>query len=287
MRLCRECGAALPGAEWHCSACDWLAPLREGVPNLLADAAPVVEGYTSRQSHDLGAVDPAHFWYAARNRLIVWAIGRDAPDARTLLDVGCGPGHVLRALAADLPGLHLTGAEVSIDALRLAAVAAPAAELVCADTRSLPYDREFDVVGAFDVLEHLKDHDEALRAIARAARPGGTVLLTVPQHQALWSPLDDYSGHQRRYSRAELVALAEGAGLTVLHATSFVTLLLPAMVLSRLVQRRAEVVPDREFRMSGRVNGLAMGVMRAELALIRAGLSLPVGGSLLLVARRP
>ena len=286
MRLCGGCGGALAGADWVCTACRWRAPAHQGFPNLLDDTAPVAGGFTEIHAHDLVSIDPAHFWFAARNRLITWAVGTYAPEARTFLDVGCGTGPVLRALASARPDLRLTGTDVSVDMLHQAAKAAPGAELLRADIRHLPYDQEFDVVGAFDTLEHIPDHAEALAAAVRATRRGGTVVITVPQHRALWSPIDDYSGHQRRYARGELVALAREAGLQVVRVTSFVSLLLPAMLLSRLAQRGAEVVPDREFRMSARVNGVATRVMQAELGLIKAGMSLPAGGSLLLVGRR-
>jgi SAM-dependent methyltransferase len=246
----------------------------------------VAEAFGGEQIDNLEAVDPKHFWFAARNRLIAWALTRHFPQARTVLEVGCGTGPVLRGLSEARPDLKLTGTEVSDHGLRATARAVPSAELVRADTRSLPFDREFDVVGAFDVLEHIPEHAAAMRALARAVRPGGGVMLTVPQHRWLWSPLDDYSGHQRRYRRRELVALAGDAGLRVVMATSFVSLLLPVMLLSRLLHRGRAAAPRREFTVSARANGALMSVMRAELAMIRAGVSFPAGGSLLVVATR-
>jgi SAM-dependent methyltransferase len=245
------------------------------------------EGFTDRQAHALADIDPRHFWFAGRNRLINWALRRYFPAARRVLEVGCGTGHVLRAIAEARPELVLTGSEVSAECVKLAARAVPTATMVQADTRDLSYDREFDVVGAFDVLEHIRDDAGALAAMVRAVRPGGGIVLTVPQHMWLWSPLDDYSGHQRRYTRQGLVGLTRHAGLEVLRATSFVTLLLPGMLLSRVMQRRVAVTPGREFTVSAHVNGLAMAAMRAELALVSSGISLPVGGSLLVLARRP
>lgn len=275
----------MTSGEWHCVSCGWRAPLHEGVASL-APASHVAEAFSSEQIDNLDAVDPRHFWFAARNRLIAWALGRHFPQARAVLEVGCGTGPVLRALSEARPDLKLTGTEISDHGLRATARAVPSAELVRADSRSLPFDREFDVVGAFDVLEHIPEHADAMRALARAARPGGGVMLTVPQHRWLWSPLDDYSGHQRRYRRRELVALAGDAGLRVVMVTSFVSLLLPVMLLSRLLNRGRAVAPRREFAVGARANSVLMAVMRAELAMIRAGVSFPAGGSLLVVATR-
>lgn len=286
MTRCLLCAAALPPHDWYCPHCAWQPPLRDGIVFLLDGDAPS-EGFTSSQIHDVGAIDPGHFWIAARNGLILWALRRYVPSAHALLEVGCGTGHVLGAIARARPDLTLTGAEVSLAGLTHTARAAPTATLLCADIRHLPFEDEFDVACAFDVLEHIPDHGHALRTVVRAVKPGGAVLITVPQHRFLWSPLDDYSGHQRRYRRSELVALARDAGLEVLRATSFVSLLLPAMLLSRLLQRRVAVTPGREFVVSGRVNAALAGLMRVERAGIEAGISWPAGGSLLLVGRRP
>lgn len=284
MRICGACRARLHHREWHCSACGWSAPEHEGV-TLLLDREPP-EAFSGEQSRNVAGVPATHFWFDARNRLIADAMVRHAPAARTFLEVGCGTGMVLRGLAALLPRVGLTAVEASLPSLRHAAGAAPQAELILADTRQLPFEDEFDVAGAFDVLEHIDDDDSALRAIVRAVKPGGLVLVTVPQHPWLWSTLDDYSGHKRRYRRSGLVGLAAAAGLDVVRVTSFVSLLLPAMILSRLVYRHAAVVPQREFEVSDTLNRLASRVMRAELSLIRAGLSLPAGGSLLLAGLR-
>ena len=287
MKLCAACGGVVAGREWHCASCEWRAPMRTGgVPCLLNTSADVVEAFTADQISNLEAVDPRHFWFAARNELIVWALTHHFPAARTVLEVGCGIGRVLGAVGRARPDLRLTGADVADSSLRIAARAAPNAELICADTRSLPYDQEFDVVGAFDVLEHIPEHGEALQAMARATTPGGGVILTVPQHPALWHPVDAYSGHHRRYTRSASLTLVREAELDVLRVTSFVSLLLPALVVSRLARRNSTPVPSREFTVSGRVNGVAMAIMRAELALIKAGVSFAAGGSLLIVARR-
>jgi len=235
---------------------------------------------------DMAAVEDVHFWHRARNALIVWALTRYFPAAASMLEAGCGNGQVLRAVARARPGLRLAASEVFLEGLETAARSLSGAEFVRADIRDLPFDAEFDVVGAFDVLEHVDRHEDAMRCLVRSARPGGGILITVPQHQWLWSEVDAYSGHCRRYSRGSLRRLMEDAGLDVLRMTSFVTLLLPAMVASRLTQRRA-FAPGAEAHPGSLVSGVASGVMGMERALIRAGVSMPLGGSLLAVARRP
>lgn len=284
MKICPACDARFSSPDWTCPSCAWAAA-RSG-PIVSVTASSRGAGFSAEFFDPLSEVEDRHFWFSARNDLIVWALDKYFPGARSMLDAGCGGGQVSRALRRARPDLRLTGSEAFAEGLTIAARKAPGVELVQADVRALPWEDEFDVVGAFDVLEHVAEHQEAARQLARAARPGGGVIVTVPQHRWLWSPLDDYSHHQRRYSRRDLVACLEGAGLHVVRVTSFVSLLLPALVASRRRRRDTPLDPTAEFRIAPLVDRTGRLIMGAERALIRAGASLPAGGSLLAVARR-
>jgi SAM-dependent methyltransferase len=246
----------------------------------------VTAAYPQHAFEVLARAETSHFWFRARTELILWALDRYAPDAQEVLDVGCGTGFVLGAIGRHRPGLRLVGVELAERGLELAASRAPGAELLRLDARELPFEAEFDVVGAFDVLEHLGDEDAVLAAMARAVRPGGAVLVTVPQHPWLWSAVDVAAGHRRRYTRALLVQRLRNAGLEPVLVTSFVSLLLPALALSRRSRPNAEdeLGLGRELR-PGRLDALLGAVMAAEGRLIRRGTSLRAGGSLLAVAR--
>ena len=101
-------------------------------------------------------------------------------------------------------------------------------------------------------------------------------------------PVDEYAQHVRRYSKAELHRKLEGAGFDIVMSTSFVTSLLPVMWLSRLSARSdpEEFDPMSEFNIPALVNTLLTGLLKTEVALIGAGLRLPVGGSRLVLARK-
>jgi SAM-dependent methyltransferase len=144
------------------------------------------------------------------------------------------------------------------------------------------------VIGAFDVLEHIAEDRQALAQIYHATKPGGGIVLTVPQHPALWGDIDDYCCHQRRYTRKELLEKVERAGFSVLKTTSFVSFLLPVMLLSRLKQRlvKKSVDPISELRLGPMLNNMLERSMKIERAFIKRGVSFPAGGSLLLVARK-
>jgi hypothetical protein len=124
--------------------------------------------------------------------------------------------------------------------------------------------------------------------VGKALRPGGTFLSTVPQHRALWSEQDVHAHHVRRYSQSDLRRRIETAGFEIVRMASFVSLLLPMMLASR--QRMTKDTSDFDasdaLRLPRPVNAAFEAVMRVERAMIERGLSFPVGGSLLLVARK-
>jgi SAM-dependent methyltransferase len=200
--------------------------------------------------------------------------------------VGCGTGFVLTGISAALPGLALAGTELKNAGLVFARTRLPNVPLLQTDARRLPFADEFDVVGAFDVLEHIDDDEAALGQLFRATRPGGGIVLTVPQHPALWSVVDERSFHRRRYRRADLVGKVTRSGFRVVKTTSFVSALLPLVWLSRARQNRRGFDAVAEFRVSRIVNATLERIMDVERMLITAGASLPAGASLLLVARR-
>ena len=233
----------------------------------------------------LGRAEPGHFWFEERRRLIVWAVGQHFPHTRSFCDVGCGTGFVLAGLAKQYPTLKLTGTDFYPQALAHTAQRLPDVKLHQGDILAGDFSETFDVVGCFDVLEHIPDDQGALGRLAARVRPGGGLILTVPQHRALWSVADEIGHHCRRYERAELVEKVCAAGFEVLAVTSFVSLLLPFLWLNR---KRASVSADAfaELKIGRLPNALFAGVMTIERKLIQAGYSFPAGGSLLLLAQR-
>jgi SAM-dependent methyltransferase len=235
-------------------------------------------------------LEAAHFWFRARNRIILRTFRRYLKHKiqPRVLEVGCGTGYVLQCLAAE-NRYALTGLESHIAGLRHARSRLPGVELVQADARVLPYESKFDAVGVFDVIEHISEDEAVLASIHRALKPGGIIVVTAPQHKWLWSCTDEEAMHKRRYTRHELSSKLRGAGLSVLYCTSFVTTLLPVMYASRLTKRGAVANSKNdayEFELSRVVNAVCGAAMQVDEVLIRMGLSLPVGGSLLAVAHK-
>ena len=285
MKRCLAC-STLVQDDWVCPRCGY-APKR--IEGFLAFAPELATRYADNRTdfQTLARVEAGNFWFRARNRLIVWAIRRHFPCAKNVLEIGCGTGFVLSGIRSNFPTISLSGSEVSCAGLAFAAPRVPQASLFQMDARSIPFNEEFDVIGAFDVLEHIQEDDRVLTEIYHAAKPGGGIIVTVPQHAFLWSTVDETAGHVRRYSASELVNKIERAGFRVVMKTSFVSLLLPLMIASRLGQRKAgKVVATSEFMLNPIVNATFEKVLDIERGLVRLGVRFRAGGSLLAVARK-
>jgi SAM-dependent methyltransferase len=130
-----------------------------------------------------------------------------------LLNVGAGQGTFSQLLEAR--GFAVTSVDPSPSAVTLlrARVRGP---VLAASAESLPFeDASFDGAVLGEVLEHIDDDLGALREVARVARPGGVIAISVPANPAYWGPSDTWAGHARRYTRERLVSVCDDAGLEI------------------------------------------------------------------------
>ena len=191
---------------------------------------------------------------------------------------------MLAGMAAQRSWSEIVGAELHPEGLEFARRrVGPDVTLRAGDACHIPEREHFDLIGAFDVLEHIEDDTRAIREIAAALVPGGGVIATVPQHRWLWSDADVRARHVRRYEPGDLESKLTGAGFGVLFSSCYTSTLLPLMALSRLRKHRGtdisaakefEAVQSRPF-----VNKLLRGVLMAETSLTLAGMRWPGGGS--------
>jgi SAM-dependent methyltransferase len=290
MKRCLHCDASYDSGLAHCPVCGRGPAEVDGFvaysPQFARDGGGFKAGYYA----ELARLEGANFWFRARNALILWAIGKYCGRFQSFLEIGCGTAYVLSGVAGAYPSARLRGSEIFVAGLGFAAQRLPSAEFVQMDAREIPFREEFDVVGAFDVIEHIEEDERVLAQMHAALKPGGCIVITVPQHAWLWSETDEYACHVRRYSASELHRKIEAAGFEIERSTSFVSALLPALMASRLARKKSAgkaFDPLAEFNISPWLNKALETVLAAERALIRLGISLPLGGSRLVVARKP
>lgn len=246
-------------------------------------------GFKAHYFKELAELEAGNFWFRARNKFILWALHKYSPELKSFLEIGCGTGFVISTISKQFPEASLLGSEYFEEGLVYARQRLPRAKFTQMDARCIPYESELDAIGAFDVLEHIEEDEVVLQQVCKALKPGGVVFITVPQHRWLWSSVDEYACHVRRYNVKELHQKVREAGFEIIRSTSFVSTLLPAMYLSRLLQRKKmDVSMDAiaELRINPILNKIFEWFLGFELALIRVGVSLPIGGTRLLVASK-
>lgn len=153
----------------------------------------------------------------------------------------------------------------------------------------LPYpDNAFDCVCAFDVVEHVEDHQKAISELFRVCKPGGKIFITVPAFMSLWSNHDVVNHHFRRYRKNQLLNLFSPNGGRLIRTTYFNFILFIPIFLVRSIQRlftrkkQEELKPDNDMIESGFINGVFKTVFSYERTLLRK-INFPFGVSLLLL----
>lgn len=261
------------------------------------------EEYDPAGFETLLAMQRRHFWYRGRHRLLLLALRRELarrpPAERPAgVDLGGGCGGWLAYLAeraGDLLG-ELALADSSRVALeRAAPVVGPAVARYQVDLLDLGWEERWEVAFLLDVVEHLAQDARALRQAARALKPGGLLLLTVPALRFFWSYNDELVRHRRRYSRADLARLGIASGLELRSARYFFFATSPLFFAARWRRPPLESMSGEQIAACLRrthrvppapVNLLLTWIVAAE-APLALRLPLPWGTSLLGVFRKP
>ena len=282
-------------------------PITERDSKAAAEATTLSANRVSEPSH-AGGYDPAffdqlaqiedqHFWFRARNRLIfklASGFSASAERGNFVLEVGCGTGNVLRALTKAFPNDMVVGMELWFDGLRHARGRSNAT-LVQADIGAWPFRRQVDLIGMFDVLEHIQEDREVLLMLNKCLAPGGCLLLTVPAHPSLWSYFDEAAHHCRRYSPQDIRDKLGEAGFQVEFLSQFMACITPLVWIFRKLRGRhrpagahtTRAQASDEFRLVPIVNQVLTVLLNLEASWLARGHHLPLGTSLVVVARKP
>ena len=233
------------------------------------------------------------FWISSRNRLFKSLVLRhlSSTGKTRFLEIGCGTGDFIRKIVEN-ENLEITGSEIYLRGLRYAKKNLPDVDFIQFDVTQGKVGDQFDLIAAFDVIEHIENDVAAISNISQMLNKGGVLIISVPQHMFLWSKLDELVKHKRRYSRRELVTKLKENGFDISYATSFLFILFPLMLVSRLFDKgqaqscASEAELEKRVKFSGVLNQVFDFFMRIDERLIRLGFSLPFGGTLLVVARK-
>lgn len=236
----------------------------------------------------MAEIQGRHWWYEGRRRILRAVIaGLGLPRPARILEAGSGTGANLRMLAefGDVKGFEPDDFARST-ALATAGVDTPPGFL----PGDVPYAGPFDLVCAFDVIEHVEDDAGSLSALCRLTAPGGYAVFTVPAFMFLWSRHDEVNHHFRRYRLPQFRALLAGAGYEVQFISYYNFALFPVVAAVRLVRRALRLTggeADDALPRWAFINGALRGLFAAERHMLAAGAAFPFGVSIMAVCRRP
>ncbi len=231
--------------------------------------------------------EDAYWWYVAKRNFIqtFLAFMRRVPRL-AILDVGCGTGRNMQLLSGYGT---VTGIDVSEEAVRFCKKR-KLKRVYLGNAEHIPYrDDRFDLVTLFDVLyhRHIRSDSQVLSECHRVLKRGGYLLVTDCAFQQFFAPHDVLNQTRHRYTRQELVDKTTAAGFIVLRSSYIFFLSFPLFFLERLLTRYHVLSPDdTEQVLPSWLNAGLVGLEKLENVLLRH-MSLPVGSSLLILARKP
>ena len=225
------------------------------------------------------------WWYKGRRRICFNLLQRHLGERRDLevLDVGCGTGYNLPLLSRFGRARGVDMSPEALDFCRRRGVT----DVTLHTAGELPFsDASFDLLTAFDVIEHIEDDRAALREFRRVLRPGGWMLIYTPALPWLYNEHDRIVHHKRRYRRAELGEKISEAGYRLEHLAYVNGLVLPLVLLARGLAGLRSGQSHQEMEIPGPVvNGLVTALCYLEEPLVRRDL-VPIGMTLVALARR-
>ena len=225
--------------------------------------------------------EPDYWWYRARAALLESVLGHYLGDPERVLDVGSADG-------PSVGWMKQAGRRFTLDIHPGGLVPG---EGVCGTATALPFrDETFDVVAAFDVVEHCEDEALAVSELGRVLRPGGRLLLSVPAYMWAWSDHDVRAGHYRRYTRPRIVRAVDRSGLVVERATYAFAAVFPFFAAERAMrkvrERRGGAPPSGLTPVSPSLDRVLTSLSRAESRVLPR-LDLPFGSSVFVAAVKP
>lgn len=270
----------------------WLVRDREGI---LVGPEEANVAYPETGADAMLSVEDDSFWFRHRNEVIALLLDRFVPGGE-VWDVGGGNGYQAKMLQER--GHPVVLVEPGVAGCRNAARRG-VTNVIRSSLESLALpDGALSAVTLLDVIEHIPNPEALLVECRRALAPEGVVLVAVPAFDVLWSSEDDYAQHQRRYTTKLLRSQVEAAGLRLVWTSFyFGSLLLPILCFRAVPYRLSRLFPAREqgarpepnlshHRPGGPAQKVVETLLARELAALKSGRTLPLGSSIVAVAKR-
>ncbi|MFP4368161.1 MAG: class I SAM-dependent methyltransferase [Candidatus Kapaibacterium sp.] len=229
-----------------------------------------------------------YWWFTARNRIVrsVFEKKCGLPDGATVLDAGCGTGGFAASL---LDKYNVICLDTSATALEYCAKRGLNNRFkgTLSDFRANARE-SIQAISMLDVIEHIEDDLSVVKDTYKLLPRGGYLLATVPAYPWMWSKHDEIHMHYRRYKLPQFKDLLKSAGFSITYGSYFNTLLFPAALLKRAVDKLtgAEKKKDEPVELVSKgINKTFDSIFGYESKII-PGISLPFGLSIICVAKK-
>ena len=236
----------------------------------------------------LDRLEDRMWWFAANHRNLLTLSWQQMPyedGGQPILDAGCGTGGFLVQLATRYPNRALFGLDA--DPLACQRAAAKSLRPVCvASINALPFrEGTFAAIFSVDVLCHSAvDEHSALQQFYHCLANNGRLFVNVPAYSWMLSAHDAAVHNVRRYTAKGLIRLLEAARFRTVSATYWNAILFPLMVVTRKFLRRGRTSDVREYPRP--IDALCRVATTFETTLLRNGVKLPFGGSIVSIATK-
>ncbi len=177
---------------------------------------------------------PDHFWVRHRNELIRKNFGNLIRESISVGEVGCGSGLVLSYLSETLHK-SIDGFELNLNALKLCPKVSGSLYIYDVLRRQSDYLEKYSLLMMMDVLEHIENEQEFLRAVRDHITPEGYLIVGVPMRQNLYSAYDRADGHYRRYSQKYLKSVVESSGFRFVRSVQWGHSYLPLLIIRKII----------------------------------------------------
>ena len=249
--------------------------------------------YDKNFHKELIKLEDNNFWFISRNKRIEYILDKYVKDYfDNFLEIGCGTGYVAKMIAKKYPDKKIYASEYLLSGLNEAKERLKNlnnVSLINLDARKIQSKNKYDIIGAFDVIEHISEEDIVLKEINHSLKKNGKFIFSVPQHKFLWSIYDDLGFHKRRYSRQYLLQKLKEHNFEIIYVNSFNSLLLPAMYVSRFLnkfKKKEEFDIMDELKISNFLNSVLKKILNFEYFLSKIGINFRFGGSLIGIAKK-
>lgn len=293
MLICPHCRKTLQRKKeaYFCISCQKEYPLINGIPSFIIEEN-VESAFHPEMCAELSPIEKQHFWHTGRKEIIyalLKKLFKKSLIKKKMIEIGCGNGTIIQHLRNN--GIRIEGGDVSLYGLQRCKqqVNAPLYHINALQT---PFpDNSYDIIGLFDVLEHIEEDQKLLKEMYRICKKDGILFITVPAFQFLWSYFDIYSKHKRRYSKENLIKKVTDAGFKIKKISFYMFFLfLPYLLIRKMpalfkIDAPCKRPPMKEVSPPRWINTIFLSIFRIEKKLLPS-INLPFGSSLLCLSKK-